>query len=80
MWFSFLDTPPVNSRSKHPDTFDCQVMIGRSYRKGFLGVDEPLDMQSEDSLRLALMKDSRGLGRAFPGVCYRELVRHICAV
>ena len=56
MWFSFLDTPSNNSRREDPDTFECQIMIGWPYRKGFLGRDEPLDAPSENSEKLALMK------------------------
>ena len=56
MWFSFLDTPSNNSRRENPDTFECQIMIGWPYRKGFLGRDEPLDAPSENSEKLVLMK------------------------
>ena len=56
MWFSFLDTPSNNSRRENPDTFECQIMIGWPYRKGFLGRDEPLDAPSGNSEKLALMK------------------------
>ena len=56
MWFSFLDTPSNNSRRENPDTFECQIMIGWPYRKGFLGRDEPLDAPPGNSEKLALMK------------------------
>lgn len=56
MWFPFVDTPSNNSRSENPDTFDCRVMIGWSYWKGFLGREEPFDVSPERSERLALMK------------------------
>ena len=56
MWFSFLDTPSNNLRSENPDTFECQIMIGWPYRKGFLGRDEPLDVPAESNEKLALMK------------------------
>ena len=56
MWFSFLDTPSNNSRWENPETFECQIMIGWPYRKGFLGRDEPLDAPAGNSEKLALMK------------------------
>ena len=55
-WFSFLDTPSNNSRSEDPDTFECQIMIGWPYRKGFMGRDEPLEVPQDGKERLALMK------------------------
>ncbi len=56
MWFSFLDTPSNNSRSDNPDSFECQVMVGWPYKKGFMGIEEPLDVPREGKERLALMK------------------------
>ena len=56
MWFSFLDTPSNNSRRENRDTFECQIMIGWPYRKGFLGKDEPLDAPAGNGEKLALMK------------------------
>ena len=56
MWFSFLDTPSHNSRGENPDSFECQIMIGWPYRKGFLGRDEVLDVPKGSNERLALMK------------------------
>lgn len=56
MWFSFLDTPSNNTRSENPDSFECQIMVGWPYRKGFLGGDAPLEVPPDASERLALMK------------------------
>ena len=66
MWFSFLDTPSNNSRIENPDTFECQIMIGWPYRKGFLGRDEPLDAPAGNGEKLALMKRiARGWAEPF---------------
>ena len=68
MWFSFLDTPSNNSRREDPDTFECQIMIGWPYRKGFLGRDEPLDAPAENGEKLALMKRiAQGWAEPFQG-------------
>lgn len=56
LWFSFLDTPSNSLRTGEPDTFECQVMIGWPHRKGFMGIDKPLDVPPEEKERLALMK------------------------
>lgn len=56
MWFSFLDTPSNNSRTDNPDSFECQVMVGWPHRKGFMGIEEPLDVPPMGSERLALIK------------------------
>lgn len=80
MWFSFVDTPSNNSRSENPDTFECRVMIGWSYWKGFLGREEPFDLPPEKSERLTLMKkDCGGLGGPFSGVCDGDPGGHGCA-
>ena len=36
MWFPFVDTPPNNSRSENPDTFERRVMIGLVLLEGLL--------------------------------------------
>ena len=73
MWFSFLDTPSNNPRSEDPDTFECQVMVGWPYRKGFLGREEPLDVPPDGTERLALMREIAD-GWAEP---FRECVMEI---
>ena len=55
-WFSFLNTPSSALRGAETDTYECQIMIGWPYRKGFLGQEEPLDVPMEGSERLLLMK------------------------
>lgn len=47
VWFSFLDTPSNSLRNDDHDTVECEFMVGWPCMKGFMAIEEPLDVPRE---------------------------------
>ncbi|MCJ1355177.1 MAG: hypothetical protein MMC33_005168 [Icmadophila ericetorum] len=58
LFFAFLDTPTNNNREgEEKDTYLCHISLSYPHRAGFLGRDEPIEVPSSSTERLALMKE-----------------------
>lgn len=55
MLFAIQDTPENNERDMR-DTYLCQVVISWPFRAGFLGEREPVEVPSEMTERVELMR------------------------
>lgn len=53
-WFSFLDSPSSSGRGDA--SRDCQILVSWPHRPGFMGRTKPLEVPSNSSERVRLMK------------------------